>query len=104
MVREIWCKGQILALYNRGKDIEVRIRNASTLSIEVGDILFINKSLKRRVIAIREYPNFRAVLGAESSSRILPGYTENEVWRSIHRVFKPSEERKGILVFELEKL
>lgn len=101
MEREAWIKADILSYYRRGKDLEIRVEDDYYKQVEIGDILIINRIFKRKVIAIRKYPDFKAMLEKEEAHRILPSHSKEAILWNLQQVYKPVAERKGVLVFEL---
>ncbi len=98
-------KKAILPLFREGKDLEVRSRNGYSRKIRVGDVLSINRELLREVVAIRAYPNLRAMLLVEDYRRIYPyACSSDELLNLLRTLYPPQIERSGIFVFELKRV
>lgn len=95
-------KKSVLPLYGAGKDLEVRTRNWYALQIRVGDTVVLSANeLKRRVVAIRCYPDFDSLLSKEDANRIWPGHGPRELLLELRGIYPACKERFGVLVFEL---
>ncbi|MES2225955.1 MAG: hypothetical protein V4480_04090 [Patescibacteria group bacterium] len=102
MEHEWWVKAPILPLFDRGKDLEVRVKAGFFLSAKVGDTIVFNQRIKRRLKAIRIYPSFCAMFENEDHARILPGHGLDQIQQLFHDIYPPEREKKGVYVFELE--
>lgn len=99
-------KREVLNWYADGKDLEVRIALPVFLVVRVGWKVFVRNpssvAILREVRKIRKYRNFDDLAANEDPSRICPGMTEKQALvRGLRHVWPISEERKGVLVFEL---
>lgn len=97
--RDLFVKSGIFPLYDLGKDLEIRILDRWTENIAVGDILFINKKIRRSVKEIRAYDSFEEMLKVEDASRIAPGYTRGNILNLLQKIYPKLKSK--ILVFEL---
>lgn len=112
MRRNFWVKSaSMLDDYRTGKDLEVCVAMGMGLAVVTGDVLVINylggkpkTSLERRVVAVRQYPNFAKMLEQESSARICPGLTAKQVLDKLCCRYSQNSRVRGILVFELVPL
>ena len=96
-------KGFLLPLIVSGeKDLEVKIASPRFAQIHTGDLLDFSPTCHRRVKAIRNYPNFVAMLKSEKHVRILPGYSEQYILLELQRLYSRQQESLGVIVFELE--
>ena len=102
MEREFWVKTTILPLFERGKSLEVRVRNGFTKRIRVGDVLFINRKIRRKVNAIRSYSDFPAMLCVENARHIHPDLDRENLLQFMRSLCPTHLEKLGVLVFELE--
>ena len=91
----------ILALFDQGKDLEVRPETRRTAQVKKGDTVIFNNHVRRRVNDIRIYPNFETVLRRENALRIVPGKTAEEILAGLRKMY-PNNQRR-ILVFELTR-
>ncbi|QQR78812.1 MAG: hypothetical protein IPJ68_00835 [Candidatus Moraniibacteriota bacterium] len=65
-----WVKSFILLPIEQGrKDLETRPNRGEAARVQVGDIICFNRSVRRRVIAIRHYQSFKTMLVVEKSER-----------------------------------
>jgi ASC-1-like (ASCH) protein len=105
MEHNFWVKSQeVLPLFERGKKLEVRVRNGYPERIKIGDILFINQKIRRRVVAIRTYRDFPAMLKIEKARDIHPDMDHDALLRFMRELCPPRLEKKGVLVFELRPI
>lgn len=103
MELEFWVKTQtVLPLFERGKKLEVRVRNGFPERIRIGDILYINKKIKRKVVAIRSYKDFPAMLRVENPRHVHPDKDHTDLLVFMRSLCPPHLEKLGVLVFELE--
>lgn len=96
-------KGYVLPLYDKGKDLEVRTADGYSAQVKKSDTLRIGVALRKKVKNIRRYRNFVVMLQAERSERIVPGADAETVLGLLRTLYSPAEERRGIIVFELEE-
>ena len=97
-----WVRRAVLPLFAEGKDLEVYVRDGQPRRVRRGDTLFIRNKFWRRVIDIRPYPDFAAMLLAEKYQRIDPrAATSDEVLAGLRVIYPAHMEVKGVLVFEL---
>lgn len=99
-MRSVWVKQFILPFLKDGrKSLEIRVATSFFLSVKVGEILYFNNSVPKRVVAIRRYSNLKHMLEHEDPARILPGWGKTQLTEALERVLR--QEQQGILVFEL---
>ena len=82
------------------KSLEIRTAVWRFPSIEAGDILCFNNSVRRRVVAVRRYPDLEVMMGNEDFKRIHPNWTKERILDELTRTFRGRSQGK-ILVFEL---
>lgn len=102
-----WVKGKTVLPFirNGSKSLEVRPNWGKASRVRVGDILLINDEVRRRIVAIRHYPNIALLLEREDFHQIWPPAQSRvevfQLWRSL---YTEQDERKGVLVFQLEQV
>ena len=101
MERKLWVKSHILPLYDKGKDLEVRTGGRYINDIREQDVIVINGQIKRRVIAIRRYIDFDAMLTIEDSDRIYPKSDKQTIKHGLERIYTRRSDDQGVVVFEL---
>jgi len=95
-------KGIILPhILDGSKDLELRVGHYYVKLVQVGDIIIFNGQCGRKVVAIRDYPDFSSAVEKEDHSRIFPGRTKKWLLAKIKENFTAESERLGVLIFEL---
>lgn len=98
---DLWVKNHIFPLFSEGKDLEIRTRNHFVDRIKVGDILYINRRIKKVIVEIRYYSDFDTMLNFEKLERIYPNHSELELRNGFTKVFTARQQQSGVVVFEL---
>lgn len=104
MDHPFFVKGFILPLFAEGKDLEVRVANRYASLVVVGDVLVFNNLVRRKVKAIRKYPDFSSMLQVENYKRLYPK-AKSQKWllEALSTIYSRSQELKGVFVFELQE-
>jgi len=106
-------KQRTLRIYDRyfrmiadgSKTLEVRVGYGSIRRIREGDVLVFqarNATCRRRVTAVRTYPDFAQMLDQEDATKINPSQPAAQQLVDIRRIFPRDKEALGVYVFELE--
>jgi ASC-1-like (ASCH) protein len=99
-----WVKSFILLSIEQGrKDLETRPNRGEAAGVQVGDIICFNKSVRRRVIAIRRYQSYKAMLAVEKSERFYPDATRDVILGALRGMYRTDPEQ-GVFCFELERI
>ena len=102
MDHSFFVKSFILPLFAEGKDLEVRVNTRYARLVTVGDVLVFNNLIRRKVCAIRRYPNFSSMLQVENYKRFYPKATNNgQLLCSLQGIYNKFQEAQGVIVFEL---
>ncbi len=96
---------KLFSLLTKGKDLDARAYDETTTHIAAGDIVIFNRTKRRKVVAVRDYPTFLYMFEgydgrSEPLKRIAPGMSVNEAIALLRGVY-PSAERHGVRVLEL---
>ncbi|MER5780196.1 ASCH domain-containing protein [Streptomyces mobaraensis] len=88
------------------KTIEVRVGYPKIRKITAGDTLRIScgdDALTTRVIAVKEYPSFQAMLEAEDAAAIGgPDMTHEQLVAAIREIYPPEKEALGVFALHLD--
>jgi len=84
------------------KKIEVRVAYPHLESLAAGGYLSLNGQHVVRIIEVRRYPNFEAMLSNESLSEIGPGMSKDELIAQLREFYLPEKERLGVLAIQVE--
>ncbi len=90
---------------NGQKSLEVRVGYDSVKTIRPGErVSFASRDQTQvvRIAAVRNYPDFSAMLRNESAERIVPGMDLDDLLRLLREIYPPDRERLGVVVLELE--
>lgn len=97
-------------MISREKDIEVRVLNEKSLTIQIGDIITFNnldnngKFVKMRVKEKNLLENINELLTKFSIERIMPRHTKEELIGMLKTIYGDELSKKQIVAFELEYL
>lgn len=97
-------------MISREKDIEVRVLNEKSLTIQIGDIITFNnldnnrKFVKMRVKEKNILENINELLTKFSIERIMPKHTKEELVGMLKTIYGDELSKKQIVSFELEYL
>ena len=97
-------------MISRKKDIEVRVLNEKSLTIQIGDIITFNnldnngKFVKMRVKEKNLLENINELLTKFSIERIMPKHTKEELIGMLKTIYGDELSKKQIVSFELEYL
>lgn len=97
-------------MISREKDIEVRVLNEKSLTIQIGDIITFNnldnngKFVKMRVKEKNILENINELLTKFSIERIMPKHTKEELIGMLKTIYGDELSKKQIVAFELEYL
>lgn len=97
-------------MISREKDIEVRVLNEKSLTIQIGDIITFNnldnngKFVKMRVKEKNILENINELLTKFSIERIMPRHTKEELIGILKTIYGDELSKKQIVAFELEYL
>lgn len=97
-------------MISREKDIEVRVLNEKSLTIQIGDIITFNnldnngKFVKMRVKEKNLLENINELLTKFSIERIMPKHTKEELIGMLKTIYGDELSKKQIVSFELEYL
>lgn len=97
-------------MISREKDIEVRVLNEKSLTIQIGDIITFNnldnngKFVKMRVKEKNILENINELLTKFSIERIMPRHTKEELIGMLKTIYGDELSKKQIVAFELEYL
>lgn len=85
------------------KTLEVRTSHAFFIKVEIGDvIIFSSSSMRCKVVDIRHYDDFEAMLKVEDPNKIMPGWTSDQVLNGLRRLYSSCYEALGVVVFEIK--
>lgn len=104
---EWWVKSEGILPYicDGSKPLEARPNWGKASRINAGQVLLINRSVHRRVVEIRRYDTFMLALQHENFRHIWPpAETPLEVFRLWRSLYSEYDERKGVLIFQLERV
>ena len=97
-------------MISREKDVEVRVLNEKSLTIQIGDIITFNnldnngKFVKMRVKEKNILENIIELLTKFSIERIMPRHTKEELIGMLKTIYGDELSKKQIVAFELEYL
>lgn len=98
-------KKRFLGLMKSGqKTLEVRVGYPNIRSITVGmDVAFLSREdrLIRTVREIRLYDGISDALEVEDYRKIIPGFDEVQVERTLREIYPPEKEAFGVVVFDV---
>lgn len=101
MEHEWWVKQPVLRLFDRGKELEIRVKARFFENVRPGHFIVFNREVRRKVVAIRRYRSFEEMLGREDVQRILPGSSADKTLTLLQMIYPPERECRGVFVFEL---
>lgn len=92
-------------LMDGSKTVEVRTAKERFSRINPQDSIIFNgrKDATFKVERIGEYSTFGEMLESEGAERVGPGYSTQEILRLLRTFYSPSDEKLGVLAFELSK-
>lgn len=103
-IRNMRIYDQYFQLIKAGtKTIEVRVAYPGMRKIAVGTVIrFCTDSdfCDRRVVRIASYSSFSGMMAQENSAKINPTKSADEQLREIKKIFPPSKEKIGVIIFE----
>lgn len=98
-------KAYYIVLEKGIKTIEVRVGYPQVLKVKVGDTItfddYSNQPFK--VLGITRYSNFRELLDAVDSQKIIPNASKEQVLSVLHLIYPAEKEALGVLAFKLCK-
>lgn len=107
-VRAFRVKSDFLkSIKNRIKTLEVRVSYPSMDKVKNGDTIKLfdyDESVMVKVEDRRSYPNFDEMLNFEDSTKIAPGYQNEELLNLLRGFYPPEKEALGVIVFEIVPL
>ena len=107
-MRTMRIKQRFFDLIKSGKKpLEVRVGYDSIKRIKVGEQVNLETHTSRltvRIVAVRNYDSFEAMLKKESFGKIAPDVSsEAELLDLLKQIYPPNKEALGVIVFELTK-
>jgi len=84
------------------KKIEVRVAYPHLRSLASGGYLSLNGRHVVRIIDVRRYPTFEAMLSNENPSEIGPNMSKDELIAQLREFYPPEKERLGVLAIQVE--
>jgi ASC-1-like (ASCH) protein len=101
--KTLWVKEQYLKQIVSGKKtVEVRVAYTNLSGLVPGDVLRLNDQFTYRIVGIRRYPDFAALLANENPEAIAPGLNSHQLLEALHALYPPEKEALGVLAFELQ--
>src|SRR4051812_45062261 len=101
MEHSLFVKGIVLPLFEQGKSLEIRTKTQYFLGFKEEEVIVFNKRLRRKIVAVRDYPNFDEMLKKEDAKKIHPTMPVNTLLRVLRQYYPQNMEGLGVLVFEL---
>lgn len=93
----------ILPLIKSGRKVlEIRVADDKRKRVRKSDFITFNHNVTKRVIGIREYPSFAAMLVKEDVERIMPEWSKEQVLKELCEFYTKEKENLGVVVFELQ--
>lgn len=103
----VFVKASVLPLFEQGKKLEVRVLSQYMRRFKVGHLMRISdgkKEITRKIVAIRDYVSFSAMLGKEDFKLIYPSAeSKEEMLKLLGKLYVNSLESHKIRVYELAK-
>ena len=98
-------KNAYLNMMRKGdKSLEVRVGYRHVKAIKKGDdVVFHSPSdrLVKTVTDVRSYQDIASMLSSEDHSKILSGFTYDQVSKKLHEIYPPEKETYGVYVFDV---
>jgi ASC-1-like (ASCH) protein/GNAT superfamily N-acetyltransferase len=103
--RSLRIQDRYLSLIESGrKTLEIRVGYEHIKRITRGDLIRFQsgpRSLTRRVVDVRRYENFEAMIRHEDIGRALPGLAPTRALARLKEIYPPDKEELGIVVIEV---
>ena len=101
--KTLWIKEEYLQQILSGrKTIEVRVAYPNLNRLQPGDTLLLNEQYPYRLVAIRRYPTFEALIAGEDSAAIAPDLSGPEALLAACRAIYPADkEALGVVALEI---
>jgi ASC-1-like (ASCH) protein len=101
--KTLWIKEEYLQQILAGrKTVEVRVGYATIKRLRPGDRLLLNDQYPYLIADIRHYPNFEAMVTAETSATIAPDLPDRPALLAACRaIYPPEKEALGVVALEL---
>lgn len=103
-IRNMRIYDQYFQLIKAGtKTIEVRVAYPGMRKIAVGTVIRFSTdsdSCDRRVVRVASYSSFSGMMAQEDPVKINPTKSAEEQLREIKKIFPPSKEKMGVIIFE----
>jgi len=102
-VKTLWIKDEYLQHILSGrKTVEVRVAYSNISRLEPGDVLLLNDQYPYRVVDVRRYPDFNALVAAEDPVTIAPDLPGREALLAACRaIYPPEKEALGVVALEI---
>jgi len=102
-VKTLWIKDEYLQHILSGrKTVEVRVAYSNISRLEPGDVLLLNDQYPYRVVDVRRYPDFNALVAAEDPVTIAPDLPGQEALLAACRaIYPPEKEALGVVALEI---
>jgi ASC-1-like (ASCH) protein len=102
-VKTLWIKDAYLQHILSGrKTVEVRVAYSNISRLEPGDTLMLNDQHPYRIVDIRRYPDFDALVAAEDPATIAPDLPGREALLVACRaIYPPEKEALGVMALEI---
>ncbi|PWH17990.1 MAG: acetyltransferase [Ardenticatenia bacterium] len=99
----LWIKEEYLQHILSGrKTVEVRVAYPNIARLQPGDILLLNERHRYRITAIRQYPDFAALVAAEDPAAIAPDLLDRAALLDACRaLYPPEKEQLGVVALEI---
>jgi ASC-1-like (ASCH) protein len=102
--KTLWIKEEFLQLILAGqKTVEVRVGYSNINRLQPGDVLLLNEQHPYRIVEIRDYPDFEAMVSTENPETIMPGLSDPQLLLAGCRaIYPPEKEALGVVCLEIE--
>jgi len=99
----LWVRDEYLEQILGGrKTVEVRVAYPSIARLETGDTLLLNERYSYTISAVRCYPTFEALAGAENPASIAPDLCNpDDLVRACRALHPPEKEALGVVALEI---
>jgi ASC-1-like (ASCH) protein len=101
--KTLWIKEPYLdAILNGRKVVEVRVGYSNIERLQPGDHLLLNEQYAYRILDVRRYPSFEALLENESTAAIATDLSKEELLSTLRHLYPPQKEALGVIALQIE--
>lgn len=104
-VKTLWIKDEFLKHILSGrKTVEVRVAYSNISRLEPGDTLVLNDQHPYKIVDVRCYPDFDALVAAEDPATIAPDLPGRQALLAACRaIYPPEKEALGVVALEIAR-